>query len=52
MALGVILTLVVLMAWFILRTWSSDRLSAYLFIPCFIYIVYVASMTGAIVAMN
>jgi benzodiazapine receptor len=47
-----IVVLAGLMAWFIARTWGRDRVSAYLFIPSFIYILYVAAMTGAIVAMN
>ncbi|RZJ74583.1 MAG: tryptophan-rich sensory protein [Brevundimonas sp.] len=51
-ALLVICALSVLMLWFILSAWNRDRLSAYLFIPCLLYVAYTATMTAAIVAMN
>lgn len=51
-ALLVILALAVLMFWFILRAWKYDRVSAWLFIPCLLYVGYTAAMTAAIVAMN
>lgn len=51
-ALAVIATLTALMLWFILRTWDRDRISAYLFVPCLIYVGYTTAMTAAIVAMN
>ena len=51
-ALIVIVGLCALMLWFILRTWSRDRISAYLFVPCLLHVGYTAAMTAAIVAMN
>jgi benzodiazapine receptor len=51
-ALVVITALCVLMLWFILRAWKSDRVSALLFIPCLLYVGYTAAMTAAIVVMN
>ena len=51
-ALLVIGILCVLMIWFIMRTWSHDRLSAWLFIPCLLYVGYIAAMTAAIVILN
>lgn len=51
-ALVVIGALCVLMFWFILRAWNRDRVSAYLFIPCLLYVGYTAAMTAAIVVMN
>lgn len=51
-ALLVIAVLCVLMICFILRTWSRDRVSAWLFIPCLLYVAYIAAMTAAIVVMN
>ena len=51
-ALLVIAILGLLMAWFILRTWSRDRVSAWLFIPCLLYVAYLTAMTAAIVIMN
>ncbi|HEY9010777.1 MAG TPA: TspO/MBR family protein [Devosia sp.] len=52
LAFIVIAALFVLMAAFILRAWNRDRISAYLFIPCLLYVGYIAAMTGAIVVMN
>lgn len=52
LALAVIAALSALMLWFILRTWHRDRVSAYLFIPCLLYVGYTTAMTAAIVAMN
>lgn len=52
LALVVIGTMSVLMLWFIVRTWSRDRLSAHLFIPCFLWVAYATAMNAAIVAMN
>jgi translocator protein len=51
-ALLVIAILCGLMLWFIVRAWDRDRVSAYLFIPCFLYVAYTAAMTAAIVMMN
>ena len=51
-ALAVISLLCVLMLWFILRAWNGDRVSAWLFIPCLLYVGYTAAMTAAIVLMN
>lgn len=51
-ALLVIGILCVLMIWFVFRTWSRDRVSAWLFIPCLLYVSYTAAMTAAIVVLN
>jgi benzodiazapine receptor len=51
-ALAVIAALSVLMLWFILRAWNRDRISAYLFVPCLLYVGYTTAMTAAIVLMN
>jgi tryptophan-rich sensory protein len=51
-AFAVIAILCVMMIWFILRTWRRDRLSAWLFIPCLLYVAYIAAMTAAIVVLN
>lgn len=51
-ALAIILVMAALMVWFIVRTWNRDRISAYLFLPSFLYIAYVAAMNAAIVVMN
>lgn len=51
-ALAVIVLLAGLMAIFILRTWTVDRVSALLFIPCTLWVVYAATMTGWIIAIN
>ncbi len=48
----VIAILCVLMIWFVLRTWNRDRVSAWLFIPCLLYVAYIAAMTAAIVVLN
>ena len=52
LALGIIAAIFVLMLWYLMRTWSRDRLSFWLFVPSLAYIAYVAAMTAAIVAMN
>lgn len=51
-ALVVIAALMGMMTWFVFRAWRSDRISAYLFIPCVLYVGYIAAMTAAIVVMN
>lgn len=51
-ALVVIVGLCLLMAVFIARAWSRDRVSAWLFIPSLLYVSYTAAMTAAIVVMN
>ena len=51
-ALLVIGILCVLMIWFVFRTWSRDRVSAWLFIPSLLYVSYTAAMTAAIVVLN
>ena len=51
-ALLVVGTLCVLMIWFIFRAWNHDRVSAWIFIPCLLYVAYLAAMTAAIVIMN
>ena len=51
-ALLVIGILCALMIWFIFRTWSRDRVSAWLIIPCLLYVAYIATMTAAIVVLN
>lgn len=52
LALGIIATMAGLMIWFMVRTWSRDRVSSYLFIPCFLWVGYVVAMNAAIVLMN
>ena len=52
LALIIILIMAVLMVWFMLRAWRSDRISLYLFIPCFLWVAYVVAMNAAIVVMN
>ena len=52
LALGVIVVMALLMLWFMLRTWRLDRISSYLFIPCFLWVAYVVAMNAAIVTMN
>lgn len=52
LALGIISVMAGLMAWFMVRAWNRDRISAYLFIPCFLWVAYVAAMNAAIVVMN
>ena len=52
LALIIIAAIFVLMVWYLLRTWGSDRLSFWLFAPSLVYIGYVGAMTAAIVAMN
>jgi tryptophan-rich sensory protein len=42
----------VLMIWFMVRVWDRDRISSYLFIPCFLWVAYVVTMNAAIVVMN
>jgi benzodiazapine receptor len=52
LALGIIAIMAVLMVWFMLRAWTRDRISSYLFIPCFLWVAYVVAMNAAIVVMN
>lgn len=52
LALVVVMLLLAVMALYTVRTWKTDRLSAWLFVPSVAYIGYIAAMTGAIVAMN
>jgi tryptophan-rich sensory protein len=52
LALVVIVLLLAVMALYTVRTWKTDRPSAWLFVPSLVYIGYIAAMTGAIVAMN
>lgn len=52
LALIIILVMAALMLVFILRCWSRERVSALLFIPCFLWVAYAAAMTAAIVVMN
>lgn len=52
LALVIIVVMAALMLWFIFRTWSRDRISSLLFLPCFLWVSYAAAMSGAIVAMN
>lgn len=52
LALVVVLLLLAVMALYTVRTWKTDRPSAWLFVPSLVYIGYIAAMTGAIVAMN
>lgn len=51
-ALVVIALLLALMLIFIVRTWSVDRLSAFLFIPCAAWVGYAALLTYVIASMN
>ena len=51
-ALVVIASLSLLMLCFIFRAWSRDRVSALLFIPCFLWVGYATAMNAAIVVMN
>jgi len=51
-ALLVLGILSVLMIWFVVRAWTRDRVSAWLFIPSLLYIAYIAAMTAAIVVLN
>lgn len=52
LALCIITVMAVLMVWFMLRAWRRDRISSYLFIPCILWVAYVAAMNAVIVAMN
>ena len=52
LALVVVVLLLGVMVLYTVRTWTTDRLSAWLFVPSVAYIGYIAAMTGAIVAMN
>jgi tryptophan-rich sensory protein len=52
LALVVITLLAAMMLNFIMRCWSRDRVSALLFIPCFLWVSYAAALTAAIVLMN
>jgi len=52
LALGIISVMAVLMVWFMVRTWNRDRVSSYLFIPCFLWVAYIVAMNGTIVMMN
>lgn len=52
LALCIITIMALLMVWFMVRTWRRDRISSYLFIPCFLWVAYVVAMNGAIVVMN
>jgi benzodiazapine receptor len=52
LALGIIAIMAALMIWFMARAWSRDRISSYLFIPCFLWVAYVVAMNAAIVMMN
>lgn len=52
LALVVIAALFIVMVFFTVRTWRTDRVSAWLFVPSVLYIAYVAAMTAAIVVMN
>lgn len=52
LALGIISVMAGLMVWFMVRAWNRDRISAYLFIPCFLWVAYVVAMNAAIVVMN
>jgi tryptophan-rich sensory protein len=51
-AFAVIAVLLLMMVAFIFRAWDRERVCAWLFVPCSLYILYVAVMTGAIVWMN
>jgi translocator protein len=52
LALAIIVLMVALMLLFVVRSWSRDRISALLFVPCTLWVAYAAAMTAAIVAMN
>jgi benzodiazapine receptor len=52
LALVVVVLLLVVIVLYTVRTWKTDRPSAWLFVPSLVYIGYIAAMTGAIVAMN
>lgn len=52
LALVIILLMAALMLVFIVRCWSRERMSALLFIPCFLWVAYAAAMTAAVVVMN
>ena len=52
LALAIILVMAVLILLFIIRGWSRDRISALLFVPCFLWVAYATAMTTAIVVMN
>lgn len=51
-ALVVIGLLTLLMAVFVVRAWTTDRLSALLFIPCTLWVAYATVLTGWIIAIN
>lgn len=52
LALGTISVMAALMVWFMVRSWNRDRISSFLFIPCFLWVAYVVAMNAAIVMMN
>jgi tryptophan-rich sensory protein len=51
-ALVVAAVLVGLMVIFIIRAWRREPVSAWLFVPCAVWVSYGAVMTGVIAAMN
>ncbi len=51
-ALAVIVVLAGLMTIFCLRTWTVDRVSSLLFIPCTVWVIYTAVMTAWVIAIN
>lgn len=52
LALGILIILAIMMGTFVARTYRIDRTSSMLFVPCLLWILYAASITAAIVAMN
>ena len=52
LALVVISLMAALMIWFLIRTWTYDRISSWLFLPCFVWVSYIAAMNLAVVMMN
>jgi tryptophan-rich sensory protein len=51
-ALIVLILLIALMLIFSVRTWTVDRVSALLFIPCTAWVIYAAAITYVIASMN
>jgi tryptophan-rich sensory protein len=51
-ALVVIGLLAVLMLIFVVRTWTADRISSLLFVPCLAWVVYATMLTAWVIQLN
>lgn len=52
LALAIVAAILVLMLWFVLRSWKAERVSFWLAAPGAVYVAYLTAMTAAVAALN